>query len=201
MTIHCSACGNYGHNKRNKTCPAKTHSIKPYIKPVILYNHIISEYYSIFDVNIPSEMISIMLAQDIIRWAYYSCKTKLYCVCNKGIKPPNDNDILIKIAFIIPKPTTALINIKAWELVYNPNPIVSSIQKECSICYDLFQTNQFITMNCNHSFCLSCIQGCIHSIKNTEQLPTCPMCRAIVTLVNVPDIPIYNTLAETLYQI
>jgi len=205
--VRCSACGLQGHNKRNKICPAiKTpnntlNTFKPYIKPVILYSHVNSEYYSIFDVNIPYEMIHLMIEQNIIRWAFYSYKTKLYCVCDRDIFPNNIDDGIIKIAFIIPKPTVAIIHLKAWELIYTPPVVDNSIQIDCSICYESLPSNKFITMNCNHSFCLSCIQGCIHSIKVSEQQVTCPLCRTVVTQVNVPDIPIYNSLAETLYKL
>jgi hypothetical protein len=144
-------------------------------------------------------MISLLMAQGIVRWAYYSYKTKLYCVCNNGIKPQIDEDSIMKLAFIISRPTNAVINMKAWDIVYQPLDTLK--QKDCSICYDSLQSNKFITMNCKHSFCFECFQGCIHSIKNTEQCPTCPMCRAIVTQVNVPDIFIYNSLAETLYKL
>ena len=204
--VQCSACQTYGHNKRSSKCPARISSqetIRPYIKPVILWNQQTSQYYSVVDQHIPPQVISTLISQDIARWALYSHQTKLYCVFDKDYNPTTNNlsnkQGNIKIAFLIPKPTTAVIHFKAWDLIYSPP--VSSHSKECFICYDSVPSHCFITTNCKHSFCFSCIQGCIHSGKLTQQLFTCPMCRTLVTSVNIYDVIIHNTLSEILYQL
>jgi len=207
--IQCSVCGTVGHNKRNKLCTAKQLVpliLKPYKRPIILFNSVITEYYSIFDKdNMSDEMIYLLMERDLIRWAYYSTKTNLYCVCNKGENPPINIYIegyIIKIAFIITKPSRAVLHMKTWELIYTPpNTLTNDTLKECPICYDTLQSSQLIQMNCNHSFCLHCIQGCIHSVKNNDNPPFCSMCRTVVTQVTIPDILLYNTLADTLYKI
>jgi len=203
--VQCSVCQVYGHNKRNTKCPARMltqQTIRPYIKPVILWNQNTGQYYSIVEHHIPPQVISNLISQDIIRWAFYSHQTNLYRVFDKEYKPSNNlsaEEGILKLAFLISKPTLAVINFKAWDILYTP--IVSSQSKECSICYESLPATHFITTNCAHSFCFSCIQGCIHSAKSTDNLFNCPMCRTLLTQVNVYDINIHNTLSTILYQL
>ena len=48
---------------------------------------------------------------------------------------------------------------------------------DCCICFEIKQPNQFGQLNCNHIFCISCIQ--IHRRCNTK----CPICRQNITHV------------------
>ena len=202
--IICSACGLHGHNKRNKTCSARTinetqSTIVRYRKPIILFDPHISQYYSVFEkAHISTEVLTILRNHNpaSIRWAFYSLETNLYCISNN---PSNYNpNYIVHIAFPIIRPTNAVMHIKSWNLTYSPQLVSSS---ECPICYETIHSYTSVHFNCNHNYCFTCIHSFISSIKDTEQPATCPMCRTVVTDVHLPDPIVYNSLAETLYQL
>lgn len=47
---------------------------------------------------------------------------------------------------------------------------------ECGICYQTYENNQFIGLNCNHEFCKQCILTCLR--KENKQRACCAMCRS-----------------------
>ena len=47
---------------------------------------------------------------------------------------------------------------------------------ECGICYQTYENNQFIGLNCNHEFCKQCIITCLR--KEKKQRACCAMCRS-----------------------
>lgn len=208
--ISCSTCGNYGHNRRNKLCPARVRDvplpiINIYKNPTILFNRETNIHYTIFDNNLPPELLYKMFDKDLVRFAYFSHQNKIYSILNKGDKPSNKkyNDPInytIKIALIIPRPTNAVVHMKSLQFIFT-NICVSSQSNECPICYDNFTINQMIRFNCNHLICPSCINGYIHANKTTENQFNCPVCRTFIKQVNIYEPDIYNNLADTLYRL
>ncbi len=59
---------------------------------------------------------------------------------------------------------------------------------QCSICFeDTIQSNACLT-NCNHMFCINCIQTYHKTLHNKTQMP-CPMCRtSIVNVTSSSDV-------------
>ena len=213
----CSNCNGIGHNKRNKNCPVNRviqetqgtpiQSIKTtvpelvttYKKPVIIYDNIHSIYFSIVkEQYLTPYVISICMKNNTARWCYTRGDHK-YMVSNNGADRPNKNNI--HIAFIIPRPTNAVLSILIWDLIYIPPTTVRSSSCECPICYEKIISNKLVKMSCEHSFCLQCIQGCITSIQTTEQIFVCPMCRQQSNSITLSNPTIYNTIANTLYKL
>ena len=62
---------------------------------------------------------------------------------------------------------------------------LSASTQECCICYEIKQSCQFITLNCNHNFCITCISNQL-SI-NSNKIPTCAYCRTAIEKVNCPN--------------
>jgi len=57
----------------------------------------------------------------------------------------------------------------------------SRVRKECAICLERKTTTEFACMNCNHSFCVSCVQQLLESQTETR----CPCCRRNTTNITV----------------
>jgi hypothetical protein len=53
--------------------------------------------------------------------------------------------------------------------------------KECNICYENVKYKKMVNLNCNHSFCGTCINQSIKSQFNPEKNPTCAFCRGTIT--------------------
>ena len=62
----------------------------------------------------------------------------------------------------------------------------STIQKECSICYDVCNIHNLTQTNCKHSYCIQCMTN--YLILNKK---TCPMCRE-----NIHTLEVYTALAK-----
>jgi hypothetical protein len=192
----CSVCKNQGHTKRSKFCPANQTTYK---KPVILYDHINFIYFSIIkETDLTPYTIALCMKNNTARWCYSRGNNK-YMVCNKDALRPNKN--AVSIAIVIPKPTNAVLSILMWELIYLPPNSVRSLSCECPICYAKFKSNKLVKLDCHHSFCLPCIQGCISSVQPTEQIFVCPLCRQQPSTVTLSDPILYNTLASVLYKL
>ena len=166
---------------------------------MILYDptHVI--YFSIIkEQELTPYTISVCMKNNTARWCYTRGNNK-YMVCNKDTPRPNKN--IVSVAFIIPKPTNAAFSILVWDFIYTPTKSVRTSSCECPICYEQTESNKLVKLSCNHSFCLSCVQGCISSIQATEQIFVCPMCRQQPTTVSLSNPIVYNTLADTLYKL
>jgi hypothetical protein len=61
---------------------------------------------------------------------------------------------------------------------------------DCCICMSLCPSMKKVTTNCNHSFCVECVQGYIDTC--TERDLTCPMCRTKIMNVTLYDVEIHN---------
>lgn len=59
------------------------------------------------------------------------------------------------------------------------NLIQKDIDIECPICFE--KTSDYITLNCNHKFCLHCIQTWLLSKYFDNPKVTCPYCREIMS--------------------
>ena len=69
--------------------------------------------------------------------------------------------------------------LKALSIVYSP--LSNEVElKECPICFDEFQPNCLLRTNCNHSFCIECMQHHTNEFKNKTCEPTCPYCRTVI---------------------
>lgn len=55
-------------------------------------------------------------------------------------------------------------------------------KEECSICYDTKLEREFVTLDCNHQFCVTCITNVFqkHSLENID-VPKCALCRGNIT--------------------
>lgn len=70
-------------------------------------------------------------------------------------------------------------------------------QDICPICHDeTITVDNFITTNCSHKFCCSCVIGVIN--YNKPRSLNCPMCRTQITTLMTSDRTNYHNLSNTL---
>jgi hypothetical protein len=217
--VKCSACNTNGHTKRSKICPFYQHQnsntnpmpneiqIKQHKKPVIIHDPSISMYYSIVDetdFHFNGKVVLLCFKNGTARWCYTSGDNK-YHLCPYNSNRPDNAAIqyTIKVALWIPKPTNAQLSILLWEFIYIPNIIydVSLTHRDCPVCFETFHSNNLIKFNCNHYFCIDCVQGYVRTIQSTDQTPGCPMCREKITHVSMSQPNIYNDLSNTVCKL
>lgn len=63
---------------------------------------------------------------------------------------------------------------------------------ECNICYDMYEKQKFIKLECGHEFCKDCIkQSLQNDIRDT---PCCAFCRADITILELRQESIKNEI-------
>jgi hypothetical protein len=66
---------------------------------------------------------------------------------------------------------------------------------ECDICYESKIQNDFVKLNCSHSFCGKCIENTLKTCTvNTG--PCCALCRSTIKSILTTDVNIISGLAE-----
>jgi len=67
---------------------------------------------------------------------------------------------------------------------------------ECPICYENLKNESFVRLNCDHTYCKSCIKECID-----KKVFNCSMCRVpmITVYTKKPDILCYPTAYDEYY--
>ena len=76
-----------------------------------------------------------------------------------------------------------------------PKPCLPK-EEDCPICYESLNTNELITLNCNHQFCSSCIQNILQKQPHKTCSPSCAMCRETITSMTVNNNNTYNNISE-----
>lgn len=61
---------------------------------------------------------------------------------------------------------------------------------DCAICYESYDEEKGISLNCSHEFCSTCIQ----SILKLSPEPSCALCRNSITEMSVKSEETYNKL-------
>jgi hypothetical protein len=75
--------------------------------------------------------------------------------------------------------------------------LVSEENNEETSCPCCYETNNIVTYNCNHTICLSCLQGTIKTLSS-PQLLTCSLCRSQITHISSNSIDeIHSSICET----
>lgn len=54
---------------------------------------------------------------------------------------------------------------------------------DCPICMDTCSYENKTTLDCNHAFCLNCIQNCLKVCQEKKSIPSCALCRFSYTSV------------------
>ena len=62
---------------------------------------------------------------------------------------------------------------------------------DCCICTETYKSMEKATMNCNHSFCVECIQEYIDVCHSNRDV-TCPLCRTKIMNVTLYDVEVHN---------
>jgi hypothetical protein len=99
----------------------------------------------------------------------------------------NDSEFLMEIIdylqssnFISHQPryqTEIEIEVEETEMFKNITP---NCDCDCDICYNSFDTQQFVKLKCSHEFCKECIKGILKSSDLIEG-PKCAFCRTKIT--------------------
>jgi hypothetical protein len=66
---------------------------------------------------------------------------------------------------------------------------------ECNICYESKMSNEFVKLNCSHSFCGKCIETTLKMCTDNTG-PSCALCREPIQVILSKDVNIANSLAE-----
>ena len=67
-----------------------------------------------------------------------------------------------------------------------------SCDSECAICYESKVENEFVKLNCNHSFCGKCIENTL----KTCATPCCALCRGPIKSILSKNVNITTCLAD-----
>jgi hypothetical protein len=60
--------------------------------------------------------------------------------------------------------------------ILNNNPLILE-EKECNICYEIYNIQKFIKLQCNHEFCHNCIENQFKNNKFSKIKINCAYCR------------------------
>ena len=67
-------------------------------------------------------------------------------------------------------------------------------EKECDICFDSYKKDQFVSFNCKHEFCKTCVKKSIESDKRPH--PCCGYCRTKICKMTSRTIEVQLELSE-----
>jgi hypothetical protein len=95
----------------------------------------------------------------------------------------------------------ASVSIKKYDI--NPYIMLNSWDEDvnelcdCVICWEKVKIMDTVTLNCNHSFCASCIKNVLISNSSSNiQNPCCALCRQPMKTFQVKDVETYNSISE-----
>ena len=71
---------------------------------------------------------------------------------------------------------------------YNDDKNVN-IEIECSVCYNSSKKTNFVSLNCNHEYCIECTEQFIN-----KKITTCPFCRNKIVNLTCYTEELYNKL-------
>jgi hypothetical protein len=80
-------------------------------------------------------------------------------------------------------------------MMYDTKLDSSEVLCECSICYDDKIGKEFVTLNCNHTFCGACVVGIIKN-NNHVIVPSCALCREPINAIKYTDTNFVNKMIE-----
>jgi hypothetical protein len=69
------------------------------------------------------------------------------------------------------------------ELILNEDIQFNEEQCECCICMDQKEAENICQLNCEHTFCVTCIDTSLKTFKNRNQDVICALCRTNVTQI------------------
>ena len=72
----------------------------------------------------------------------------------------------------------------------------SSVENDCSICWDQKETSKFVKLNCKHEFCNECIVKTIAANKHRN--PCCALCRAEITSITSRNVDVQTEITNAL---
>jgi hypothetical protein len=118
---------------------------------------------------------------------------KLINIFQERIQPSNDSSVAS---------VTTMIQPPKW--VIHPLLICLETSNElqedvfCAICLESHEKMNILTTNCEHAFCKKCICHYLDSdyLNKENRLPTCAMCRTIITTLETKDEELYDDLYE-----
>jgi hypothetical protein len=78
---------------------------------------------------------------------------------------------------------------KKWNIILNKletcdNCKTDKQMNECPICFDIYNGENDVYTNCNHSFCTECIKKHLDTFLD-KPIPTCPICRTDITQLSI----------------
>lgn len=102
----------------------------------------------------------------------------------------------INIPPVISTVTRTSAYLKDISLVHDINNTDTTTSCDCPLCFESITATDSIVTNCNHSFCVTCINGYATAIKNNTKKPNCPMCRTNLTTFTIGNQTVYEETRE-----
>jgi hypothetical protein len=160
FTRKCSYCGNSQHTIRNCNHHSVSTLTEFIINEVVYYEPDDQENYLF---SLPLSKLKIMCV--ILNKPLFSSKYQIIIMLKyvlralhlTSVRQNNQNTIIINTIPILAE------NIK--------------VEQECPICMDSFSSDKIFTTNCDHRFCIECLQKHMSSCVNTNKKRSCPLCR------------------------
>ena len=70
------------------------------------------------------------------------------------------------------------------------------VEEDCAICYESINYVDLVKLNCDHKFCVSCINCSLKAHNNMSCGPSCALCRKQMVTFSVKNPEIYNLVSE-----
>jgi hypothetical protein len=99
---------------------------------------------------------------------------------------------LLDLTGALPSMVTTKFKIESILDLTDDNEGENSCDSECAICYESKIENEFVKLNCSHSFCGKCIENTLKTCAS----PRCAFCRSPIKSILTKDVNITNGLAE-----
>jgi hypothetical protein len=160
FTRKCSYCGNPQHTIRN--CD---HNSIPILSEFIIKELV---YYE------PDDQENYLFSQPL-------STLKMICVILNKPLFPNKYQIIIMLKCVLHMLHDEVVRQNTQNTVtISTIPILAediTVEEECPICMESFSSDKIFTTNCEHKFCIVCLQKHMSSCANTNKKRSCPLCR------------------------
>jgi hypothetical protein len=135
---------------------------------------------------------SVRIFNDLARRLYGNLQTRII--------PSIHNRRITFMEINIPLEISTVMRTSAYlkdiSLIHDINNTDTTTSCDCPLCFEPITATDSIVTNCNHSFCVTCINGYATAIKNNTKKPNCPMCRTDITTFTIGNQKVYEETRE-----
>ena len=108
-------------------------------------------------------------------------KLKIMCVILNKPLFPSKYQMIIMLKYVLRALYLTSVRQNSHNtVVINTLPIIAAditVEQECPICMETFSSDKIFTTNCEHKFCIACLQKHMSSCVTANKKMSCPLCR------------------------